>query len=187
MTPSNAVTLLLSGGLDSAACLHYYRDLGYQVSPLFVDYQQPARRRERRAATALADHYGLTLNELACAPLAIPSAGLIAGRNGFLLFAAAVWSQQRSVVLGIGLHAGTPYGDSSEAFLSGIDGLVAASSQDRQRVDAPFIKWSKGQIWRYALDSAVPVDLTYSCETAEDPCGSCASCLDRTVLHASAS
>jgi 7-cyano-7-deazaguanine synthase len=157
------------------------------VSPLFVDYQQPARNRERRAAAALADHYGLTLNELACAPLVIPSAGLIPGRNGLLLFAAAVWSQQRSVVLGIGLHAGTPYGDSSEDFLNGIDVLVAASSQDRQRVDAPFIRWSKGQVWRYALDSMVPIELTYSCETSEEPCGSCSSCRDRIALHATAS
>jgi 7-cyano-7-deazaguanine synthase len=182
--PSRAVTLLLSGGLDSATCLHYYRDIGYEVSPLFVDYRQAASRRERRAATELAHHYGLELNELVCSPLTVPAAGLVLGRNGFLIFAAAMWSQHRSGMIGIGLHAGTPYSDSSADFLNGIDELMAKSSQDKQRVDAPLISWSKGQIWRYAIDSSVPVHLTYSCESADNPCGKCASCQDRAVLHA---
>lgn len=177
-----AVTLLLSGGLDSAACLHYYRHLGYEVSPLFVSYQQPAGGRERRAAFEIAHHYDLELSEVNCEPIAVPPSGLIIGRNGFLIFAAAMWSQGRSALIGIGLHAGTSYVDSSEAFLIGIDQLINDSTQNTQRVDAPFIRWSKSQVRRYAVDSGVPVGLTYSCETSEHPCGSCASCQDRALL-----
>ena len=179
-----AVTLLLSGGLDSAACLHYYLHLGYHVSPLFVTYQQPAGGRERRAAREIACHYDLELSEVTCEPFAVPPTGLIMGRNGFLIFAAAMWSQGRNSLIGIGLHAGTPYVDSSAEFLAAIDRLITNSTQNTQRVDAPFIRWSKTQVWRYAVDSGVPVELTYSCEASEDPCGSCASCQDRALLDA---
>lgn len=176
-----AVTLLLSGGLDSAACVNYYRHLGYLVSPLFVSYQQPAVERERRAAQEISRYYDLELSEISCKTFPVPASGLIMGRNGFLIFSAAMWSQGRGLI-GIGLHAGTPYVDSSEEFLVGINQLVIDSTQNTQRVDAPFITWSKGQVWRYAIDSGVPIDLTYSCEASEYPCGNCASCQDRALL-----
>ena len=37
--------VLLSSGIDSAACVAFYRQLGHSVSGLFVDYCQPVRVR----------------------------------------------------------------------------------------------------------------------------------------------
>jgi len=34
--------VLASGGIDSTACLFYYKELGYDVEALFVDYRHPA-------------------------------------------------------------------------------------------------------------------------------------------------
>lgn len=42
--------VLLSGGIDSAACVAFYRRLGNDVAAVFVDYGQPVREQEERSA-----------------------------------------------------------------------------------------------------------------------------------------
>jgi 7-cyano-7-deazaguanine synthase in queuosine biosynthesis len=46
MTAANTheVLVLLSGGIDSAACLDFYKELGRPPCALFVDYGHPAAR-----------------------------------------------------------------------------------------------------------------------------------------------
>jgi 7-cyano-7-deazaguanine synthase len=55
------VLVLLSGGIDSAACLDFYLDLGRTPCALFVDYGQLAARAELRAALAVADYYSVPI------------------------------------------------------------------------------------------------------------------------------
>jgi 7-cyano-7-deazaguanine synthase len=50
-------------------------------------------------------------------------------------------------------------------------------------VEAPFLEFSKRDIFDYCLDNGVPVGLTFSCERGSDrPCRQCASCKDRMAL-----
>ena len=49
--------VLLSGGLDSMACVHFYLKMGYEVSALFCDYGQPAAPQEREAAICIANYF----------------------------------------------------------------------------------------------------------------------------------
>jgi len=35
------VLVLASGGIDSTACLFYYKELGHEIEALFVDYGHP--------------------------------------------------------------------------------------------------------------------------------------------------
>jgi 7-cyano-7-deazaguanine synthase in queuosine biosynthesis len=58
----NAVEVLVSGGIDSAAMLAFYRRQRFDVLALFVDFGQPAAKRESRAARAVCKHYGVRLS-----------------------------------------------------------------------------------------------------------------------------
>jgi 7-cyano-7-deazaguanine synthase in queuosine biosynthesis len=53
--------VLLSGGVDSAACIDFYQRQGFAVSGLHVTYGQPAARHEAAAAAAIAHHYRIPL------------------------------------------------------------------------------------------------------------------------------
>ena len=52
------VAVLLSGGVDSAACVQFFREVGRPTCALFIDYQQAAVRQEYAAAKALTEHFG---------------------------------------------------------------------------------------------------------------------------------
>ena len=57
-----------------------------------------------------------------------------------------------------------------------LDGYFAGSVQ----LETPFINYTKKDIIGYAVENQVPLDLTYSCLSRNDPpCGRCPACLDR--------
>jgi len=58
--------VLLSGGIDSAACVAFYKQLGHDVSGLFIDYGQPVREQEERSAAAIAAHYKIPFTIVRC-------------------------------------------------------------------------------------------------------------------------
>jgi tRNA(Ile)-lysidine synthase TilS/MesJ len=61
------VSVLLSGGLDSSACIHYYLSQSFKVNAIFIDYGQKANENELNSAINIARHYGtkeLTENNL---------------------------------------------------------------------------------------------------------------------------
>ena len=48
---------------------------------------------------------------------------------------------------------------------------------------APFLTWSKSEVYEYFLTTGIDVSVTYSCEAGTIPvCGRCASCRDRKAL-----
>ena len=56
---NTTVSVLLSGGLDSAACIAFYLDQGFLAHSYFVDYGQVSALREEKAAVDVAKHYGI--------------------------------------------------------------------------------------------------------------------------------
>jgi 7-cyano-7-deazaguanine synthase len=110
--------------------------------------------------------------------------GEIRGRNAFLIFACMLDSDCKGTqAIALGIHAGTAYYDCSPAFLSTIGRLVAEYTDGCTRVLAPFIDWTKQEIFSYCVDKGIPVDVSYSCEAGEmPPCGLCLSCRDRRML-----
>jgi 7-cyano-7-deazaguanine synthase len=106
-------------------------------------------------------------------------AGLIPGRNGFLIFTALLDIGPARGTIVLGVHAGTTFHDCSRGFIEHMDEIVGACSGGNVRVDAPFVDVHKYQIYEYARLYGVPLELTYSCERGtEPPCGSCLSCMD---------
>jgi 7-cyano-7-deazaguanine synthase len=175
--------VLLSGGIDSATCARHLQDQGFDVSCVFINYGQLAAQSEQRAATAIAGVLGIRLSIISISAQRQFGAGEILGRNALLVLAAMTICEVKSGVIGLGIHAGTPYYDCSPAFLASIDRLIAEYSDGRVRVTAPFISWNKKDIFDYYLRAGFPSDIAYSCEAGQvPPCGTCASCRDRRIL-----
>ena len=185
--PSNfpsEILVLLSGGLDSAACLKFYLDLGRPTSALFIDYEQAAAEREYIASKAIANHFNIELLNVSFNGLTNKKQGLINARNAFLLSAALMESPNNISTIALGVHSGTNYQDCSTDFILKMQMVYDLSATNPVHIAAPFIDWSKSDIWKYAINNDVPVNLTYSCELGlKSACGKCLSCLDMEALR----
>jgi 7-cyano-7-deazaguanine synthase len=185
MNSETHVAILLSGGMDSAACAHYLQKKGQLVHGIFIDYGQKAALPELNAAERLSTVLGISLSTIQVKTPQSFGAGEISGRNAFLVFCGLLVAGGREGLdaIALGIHAGTPYYDCSPAFLEIIGRLVAEYTDGRTRVAAPFIDWTKQEIFEYCTDVGIPIDVSYSCESGETPpCGSCLSCRDRRIL-----
>lgn len=177
------VLVLLSGGVDSAACVAFYLEVGRPTCGLFVDYQQPALKKEAESSRRIADHFAIPLHRASWVGPRMKNVGLIPARNAVLLCAALMERPPTATAVAIGIHAGTPYVDCTAEFIRRIQAIYDLYTDKRVAVLAPFVEWTKPEVWSYARSKSVPLDLTYSCEAgSEQPCGECESCLDRKLL-----
>lgn len=182
---SPRVWLLLSGGIDSSACLAFYLKQEFQVECFHTSFGQPASKHEQDAAERVARHFNVPLTILRWSGSVDFTVGEIIGRNGFFFLGALTEIGKKSGILATGIHAGTPYFDCSQAFLSSLQTLFDGYCDGRIRLAAPFIEWSKRQVFEFCESEKVPVGLTYSCEKGTlEPCGECLSCKDRRALDA---
>lgn len=180
---SDTATVLMSGGIDSTACADFLTKRGNRVQGVLIDYGQAAAKLERRAAETLAERMQIPLTVYKLSGGVSFGAGELVGRNAFLIFAGLFLSGQKSGLLAIGVHAGTPYYDCSPAFMESMSRLVAEHTDGQTKLVAPFLNWNKAEIFQYFNSSNLAVEYTYSCEAGTDPpCGVCASCRDRRVL-----
>src|SRR6266446_1813301 len=136
-------TVLMSGGIDSAACAHHLQSQGLTVGGLFINYGQAAAKKEAQASSVMADHLGVSLHMVSLTGSQSFGPGEMIGRNAFLIFTALLVTGGRSGLLGLGLHAGTPYYDCSEVFVAAARKLVAEHTDGRVSVMAPFVTWTK--------------------------------------------
>lgn len=184
MDAGRHATVLMSGGIDSAACAAFLTAQGFRISALFVDYGQAALKQEQAAVRLLATVLGIEVRELAFKGAAPFGPGELVGRNAFLVFAALFANRAQSNLIALGLHSGTPYYDCSPAFIDTINRAVAEHTDNAVQVIAPFVKWTKRDVYDYFMQAGLPIESAYSCETGGEPtCGSCASCLDRKALE----
>lgn len=185
LVPPPRAWLLLSGGIDSTACLAFYLKEEFHVECLHISFGQPGSRQERAAAERVARHFDVPLTILHWSGSADFMAGEIVGRNAFFLLGALIEIGGNAGILAIGIHAGTPYFDCSQAFLSSLQTVFDGYCDGRVRIAAPFIEWSKQQVFAFCESEGVPIELTYSCEKGTyQPCGECSSCRDRRALDA---
>jgi 7-cyano-7-deazaguanine synthase len=181
--PEADVNLLLSGGVDSAGLIAFYLSRGSTVTGIHFNYNQPSIEGERRAVLALTQHYNISFSTIDLGLQIACTNGEYHCRNATLLLTAASIFPLKKGRFAIGIHAGTPYYDCSKAFVEDMqrifDGYFAGSVQ----VEAPFIDFSKKEIFKYCEIAKVPMKLTFSCERRGDrPCGECPSCLERKEL-----
>jgi 7-cyano-7-deazaguanine synthase len=160
-TISTPVLVLLSGGIDSTTCIHYYGSRGFQVTALFVDYGQPQAVQENGAASAVCDHYKIPLRKFTISGSKV-SAQYVRARNALLLTLALMHFDHCAGIIALGIHSGTPYVDCSPNFTFVMREVFNLYEEGRVRIDTPFIDWTKRDIWIYAKANDVPLHLTCS-------------------------
>src|SRR2546430_2025770 len=112
-TLSDAV-VLLSGGIDSAACAYFLLSQRHNVRGVFVDFSQAAAAQERRAVALIAERLGICLQDVSLQLGKQFDSGEIPGRNAALVFVGLLAIPPRSPgCIGLGIHAGSPYFDCS--------------------------------------------------------------------------
>jgi 7-cyano-7-deazaguanine synthase len=131
------------------------------VSALFIDYSQPDCEREFSAASAISSYYGIPLRRIAVSDCSVPE-GYVPARNSLLLSLALMNFDHEYGLIALGIHAGTPYVDCSPDFVHEMQQVFDLYTNGRVRIDVPFLKWTKSEIWEYAQMKRVPVHLTHS-------------------------
>lgn len=107
-------------------------------------------------------------------------------RNGlFLSCAASIALSKECNVIYYGIHADDTVGDAvypdcSPVFNDAMGTAVWEGSGHQLKIEAPFVHMRKAEIVGLGLSLKVPYELTWSCyEGGEEPCGRCATCIDR--------
>jgi 7-cyano-7-deazaguanine synthase len=178
-------TVLLSGGIDSAACAHFLLSNDYKVRAAFFNYGQPAALPEATSAVAIARALRVPLKQYSIAGGPCFQSGEIVGRNAFLVLGALLLGQNPSGFIALGIHAGTTYYDCSPAFVESLARLLAEHTSGKLRLLTPFLNWTKREVYDYYTSTGLPYDYAYSCESGSiPPCGCCASCRDQAALYA---
>lgn len=182
---TNQSWVLMSGGIDSYACAHFLISQGKDVHGMFIDYGQAAAKFERHSVEQISGLLGIPISYFTvtgCTPFA---AGEIVGRNAFFISSALLFVPKKSGLIAIGIHSGTPYYDCSPSFLEIMARLVGEQTDGAIKVVAPFLKWTKNDIFAYFRAAGLSLPATYSCEAGvEIGCGKCASCADRKAIDA---
>lgn len=172
--------VLLSGGLDSMACVHFYLKMGYEVCSIFCDYGQPAASQEKEYSRYIANYFKIPYRIIEIKNIHIPEKGEIFGRNAMLAIAALFGTGSGTYKIIIGVHSGTNYPDCTMRFVESVNRVFDVYANGTVLLEAPFVMWKKGDIVLYCKENDLPYRLTYSCEAGGTyPCGECLSCLDR--------
>ncbi len=182
----NYVLVLASGGIDSTACINFYKNLKFDIEALFIDYGQLSRKNELSAITSITKYYKINLIKIRITKNQIHKDGLILGRNAFLCFAALMNFRKENGIIAIGIHSGTNYYDCSEKFSKQVQILFDGYAQGTIKIGVPFLNFNKKEIYNYCNFEKAPIHLSYSCELGrKQPCGDCSTCKDLQVIYAS--
>ena len=180
-TTGGAFVVLASGGVDSSTLIWLSAEQGLAPSALFIDYGQPAADAESAAVAEVCMVVGVPLRRVRYIGRSF-GPGEIRGRNAHLLHTALMEFPTSSGVVALGIHAGTGYADCSPEFLQLMQCSYDFHTGGKIAVAAPFLHWTKSQVYALATHLNVPLEHTYSCESSTRPCGQCQSCLDRSLI-----
>jgi 7-cyano-7-deazaguanine synthase len=200
--PKDAVAVLMSGGLDSAAlavelCGEYERvspiyqrtGLAWESAELaalkrFLDAVQRASLGsltvlDTPAGDVYGDHWSITGRGVPGATTP-DDAVYLPGRNLLLLVKPAIWCARHGIgVLALGPLQSNPFPDSTPEFYAALQEALSRGLAHPIEIVRPFADLSKTEvIWR-ARD--LPLELTLSCMQPRDGqhCGMCNKCAER--------
>lgn len=182
--PSDTI-VLMGGGIDSTALVHYLISRGHKVSGLHFDYGQPAAEGEKMAIKSIAAHYGFQVEFRHLAGPIRRKGYEFKCRNALLVLSAAASAGITVKGIGIAIHKGTDYYDCSREFCDNLQRILDGYFDGCLQLKAPFLSLNKSDIIRFCVAKGVPTSLTFSCEVGPIvPCGRCPSCRDREMHNA---
>lgn len=184
--------VLLSGGVDSATLLYYYKQK-FPCVALNIDYAQ-ANRNEIIAAGAIAEAAKVTLYSIRV-DMSSWRSSLISGEGDivvpfrnmiFISLAAGLAKSIGCDTIGFAAqqcdHSVFP--DCRPEFVASAQAVLDASMPSPPKIDARFINTTKAQILFLAKKLGVPLNLTWSCYSEKmEPCGLCLACTERKAAE----
>ena len=194
--------ILLSGGLDSLVALGYKKkELGIELALTF-DYGQKSVEEEINASRKICKFYQIKhrlikldwLKEITRTALVsakeIPNNNFatkesaervwVPNRNALFLNIAASFADSFGydyIIYGANKDEGKTFPDNTEEFRAEISRVFETSTLKRPKVVAPLINYSKDDIVKSAIETAIPLELVRSCyNKGIMHCGECESC-----------
>lgn len=169
----NRNLILLSGGLDSALCLHRY---GAALAVGF-DYGQP-HAIELTYARRIADEYGVEYLQRELPAMPRVDDVVFAGRNAVMLASAAAIAQARglaAIVIGCNFSDAQRFPDCRPEFIRAMNDAFKVAYGIS--VSAPLLTCTKAMIVAEAKAARLPETWTcYAPTPAGERCGECYSC-----------
>jgi hypothetical protein len=111
--------VLLSGGVDSAACLAWAKNQqSTEVATLHVTFGQAAHNAEAQASLGIAAYFHVPHRQATVNNGSQYGPGEVRARNAFLLLLALVSFPRDKGAVTIGIHAGTGYGTATQPLSS---------------------------------------------------------------------
>lgn len=204
----NKVTLILSGGMDSATLAYWYHKQGCEIEAVTFNYGQ-RHSREIESAKLIAEAIGAKhhiLDISGIQPLLKGSAltdevevphghyeadnmklTVVPNRNAIMLSIAwGIACCNQSDILACGVHAGDHhiYPDCRPSFITMMNSALSVGTEGHRKenlvLEAPFVDKTKTDIAAIGGDLGVPYRLTWTCyEGGEKHCGKCGACQER--------
>lgn len=205
----NQAVVLLSGGMDSTAVLHWAKPVYPKLLALLFDYGQPNRDQELYAAGRSARELGVPTINVVLAD-ALPrgrgilkgvqdhdglteglSPAFVPGRNLLFITSAAAHGSvyfpngNFDIVIGANEQDAKRFPDCSLGALVKLAQALRHGVAREVNVVAPYVDRTKEQILR-SLDSAAieAVRHSWSCYRNVGPCGTCSPCVLRAEAFA---
>lgn len=214
MSSNSQVTVVMSGGMDSATLAYYYKEKGLELHLVGFNFGQRHAKKllslellakalgaswqvvDLQSLKNVLSHSLTThLDEVVYGPDAkeVRPEVVVPNRNMIMIAIAggiAVANGSRIVATGVHLgdHAENP--DSRPDFIMFLDNALIAGNQGRGifgfHLDAPFTYISKADVVKIGDALQVPYELTWSCEKNGNlHCGLCLQCVQRIAAFAS--
>ncbi|MEO5349754.1 MAG: 7-cyano-7-deazaguanine synthase QueC [Magnetococcus sp. YQC-3] len=194
--------VLLSGGMDSAVCLHLARAEGFAVHALSFRYGQrhglELQQAKELAVAALVQQHlvfdlpveafaGSALTGALLVPKEGPGEGIpvtyVPARNTVFLSLALAWAETlgaQDLFIGVNAVDFSGYPDCRPAFIAAFEQLAnVATRGGPYRIHAPLLSLSKAEIVRRGVALGVDFARTLSCYDPDRQgraCGSCDAC-----------
>lgn len=190
--------ILLSGGLDSLACLAVTREKYNCELAITFDYGQKALAKEIEASKKICDFYNVEhkiikldfLKEITQTALVsdkeVPQdydmkAVWVPNRNGLFLNIAGSFADSYGynyIIIGANKEEGKTFPDNTLEFAKRVESEFEFSTLIQPKILIPLIDMDKEEIVKTVIDLKAPLELVHSCYLGGDKnCGKCESCL----------
>lgn len=196
--------LLLSGGLDSTITIKLLQKGGYDIYPLFIDYNQIAISEEITAAKYYVSYFKINKLEVFktaffnsfISPILKSNQSILTelklnkASNNYLpyrnlifaILASSFCIKNNSNIICFGFpnkDNWETFPDTSPEFIDSTNKLFKIIFNETQKISiiSPGFKYYKKDLVRYAYDNKIALNKTYSCYESKR-CSQCESCLD---------